>query len=128
MYELSIKLFFTAAHQLMQYKGAPEPLHGHNWDVEVIVRTETLNEDDLGMDFFDMKDVVGAVIQKFNHTNINDVPPFTERNTTSENMVHYLFHTLAPEFDRFRVTLYKVSLWDTPSSCASYFLTKEETK
>ena len=56
MYEVMVKLTFSAAHRVEDYPGNCERLHGHNWVVEVFARTEQL--DGLGMvvDFRKLKD------------------------------------------------------------------------
>ena len=37
MYEVIVRDHFSAAHQLRNYGGMCENLHGHNWKIEVIV-------------------------------------------------------------------------------------------
>ena len=47
MYRVRIKSHFSSAHNLREYQGACERLHGHNWKVEAYLKSETL--DKLGM-------------------------------------------------------------------------------
>ena len=51
MYHLTIITHFAAAHNLLNYQGDCENLHGHNWKVEVTVKTENLDKAGLGIDF-----------------------------------------------------------------------------
>ena len=44
MYDLMIKGHFDAAHALHGYPGECRNLHGHTWDVEVVVRGSELDE------------------------------------------------------------------------------------
>ena len=44
MFELDIRREFSAAHQLKGYNGDCSNLHGHNWTVEVFIRSEHLDE------------------------------------------------------------------------------------
>jgi len=44
MYSLKVQGSFSSAHNLRGYKGKCEELHGHNWLVEVIVKSEELND------------------------------------------------------------------------------------
>ncbi|NOR04952.1 MAG: 6-carboxytetrahydropterin synthase QueD, partial [Deltaproteobacteria bacterium] len=55
MFDIFIRTHFSAAHYLRNYPGNCEHLHGHNWDVEVVVRAEKLNKIDVGIDFRDLK-------------------------------------------------------------------------
>ena len=45
-----IKTSFAAAHNLINYQGDCENLHGHNWKVEVRVSAIELNNAGLGID------------------------------------------------------------------------------
>jgi len=42
MYELKIITRWPAAHQLREFDGRCENLHGHNWKIEVFVTGEEL--------------------------------------------------------------------------------------
>ena len=51
MFELDIRREFSAAHQLKGYNGDCSNLHGHNWTVEVFIRSEHLDEVGIALDF-----------------------------------------------------------------------------
>ena len=51
MYELKIISQFGAAHQLRDFGGKCENLHGHNWKIEVYVTGNELGNDGLLVDF-----------------------------------------------------------------------------
>jgi len=51
MYRLTIKTGFAAAHNLINYQGDCENLHGHNWKVEVTVIARELDKAGLAIDF-----------------------------------------------------------------------------
>ena len=44
MYELKIITEFSAAHNLRNFRGKCEALHGHNWKVEVVLSGKNLDE------------------------------------------------------------------------------------
>ncbi|MBW1966976.1 MAG: 6-carboxytetrahydropterin synthase, partial [Deltaproteobacteria bacterium] len=67
MFEVSIRTHFSAAHYLRNYPGNCEHLHGHNWNVEVVVRAEKLNKIDVGIDFRDLKKAVAGVLSELDH-------------------------------------------------------------
>ena len=50
MYVLTIRTSFAAAHNLINYQGDCENLHGHNWKVEVAVTARELDKAGLGID------------------------------------------------------------------------------
>lgn len=77
MFEVSIKTEFSAAHNLRGYQGKCEALHGHNWQVEVIVSSQKLDKIGIAIDFKKLKEVVNQVIEKLDHKYLNELPYFS---------------------------------------------------
>lgn len=77
MYELTIEGSFASAHQLRGYKGKCENLHGHNWKVELSVEGKALNDIGLLIDFHELKRILGEVLVRLDHKNINEIPLLT---------------------------------------------------
>ncbi|MDD4203114.1 MAG: 6-carboxytetrahydropterin synthase QueD [Candidatus Omnitrophica bacterium] len=116
MYTVKIISDFNGAHNLRGYEGACENLHGHNWKVEAFVGSETL--DNLGMvvDFKVVKKFLFEILDKLDHTYLNELSPFTEINPTSENIAKYIFDSLSQKIKNLK----KINVWETDTSCASY--------
>ena len=55
MYEISVDETFAAAHNLRNYKGKCEDLHGHNYKVRVILAGKELDSVGLLYDFVHLK-------------------------------------------------------------------------
>ena len=51
MFEVSVSMNFSAAHNLRGYQGKCEALHGHNWKVEVVLRAARLDKIGMVEDF-----------------------------------------------------------------------------
>ena len=66
MFEVKVESSFSAAHHLLNYKGACENQHGHNWKVEVYVRGEELNESGILVDFKVLKKKLNQVLFNLN--------------------------------------------------------------
>ena len=62
MYYSAITASFSAAHALRNYQGKCERLHGHNWKIEVLTATETLDAAGMGLDFTVLRERLGAVL------------------------------------------------------------------
>jgi len=120
MYEITIETHFSAAHRLRQYDGECERLHGHNWKVEISVISEILNELNMVMDFKDLKDKSKALINRFDHQYLNDIPPFDRINPTTENMAKYIFDELSKLINTENIKISKVSIWESDTCSASY--------
>ena len=121
MYEVRIDEEFSAAHALRGYKGKCENLHGHNWKVEVYVRGENLDEVGMLVDFRELKAATRRVMKHLDHRNLNELKPFDkEINPSSEHLAGFILHEVAAEISDDRVNVYKVRVWETPSTSATY--------
>ncbi len=121
MYEVMIQEEFSAAHALRGYRGKCENLHGHNWKVEVYVRGEQLDETGMLVDFKDVKEATRDVMRYLDHFNLNELKPFdNELNPSSEHLAGFILHKVAERIDSDRLKVYKVRVWETPSTSATY--------
>ena len=62
MYEVSVDDSFAAAHNLRNYKGKCENLHGHNYKVRVTLTGPRLDDTGLLYDFVHLKQVMQSVL------------------------------------------------------------------
>ncbi|MCW8900394.1 MAG: 6-carboxytetrahydropterin synthase QueD [Gammaproteobacteria bacterium] len=119
-YTMKILLDFAAAHYLRNYEGACNRLHGHNWKVEVQVTATQLDDVGMGMDFKVIKDATRELIEKLDHYNLNDIPPFDKINPTAENISAYLYNELSAMLNADGVMVSSVTLWETDRACVTY--------
>ncbi|GAB4260970.1 MAG: 6-carboxytetrahydropterin synthase QueD [Deferrisomatales bacterium] len=120
MYELKIEDAFAAAHNLRGYQGQCEELHGHNWKVEVVVRADRLDDTGLAIDFKDLKEATQEVLERLDHTYLNDLPIFRDVNPSSELIAKYIFEEVARRVDREGLWVHRVTAWESEKACASY--------
>ena len=124
VYEVSKDFVFSAAHQIRMHGGKCERLHGHNWRIRVHARASTLNRIGMVVDFADLQRIVAELCARFDHRNMNEVPPFTETNTTAECLARFFYdeasRTLAG-LEGGRVTVAKVEVWENEGSLAVYY-------
>ncbi len=123
VYEVAKEFMFSAAHQIRMHGGKCERLHGHNWRIRVHARAGDLNGIGMVVDFADLQRVVADVCARFDHRNVNEVSPFTEVNTTAENMARYFFEEAnrrLAEAEGGRVSVSKVEVWENDGSLATY--------
>ena len=120
MYEVSVRLTFSAAHQLSGYPGDCKRLHGHNWRVVVFVRAREL--DSLGMvcDFRHVKLKARELIGEFDHTLLNEHAAFEQDDPSSERIARHFFERLRPDLDADNHWLHAVEVWETDDSAARY--------
>jgi 6-pyruvoyltetrahydropterin/6-carboxytetrahydropterin synthase len=120
MFELKVITDFAAAHQLRNFRGNCEKLHGHNWKVEVILSGDKLNEAGLLIDFREVKEAANRILKELDHSFLNDLPQFRNENPSSENIAAYLFETLSGELNDNHLRVIKVTAWESDSACASF--------
>jgi 6-pyruvoyltetrahydropterin/6-carboxytetrahydropterin synthase len=121
MYEITVISNFSGAHRLRYLHGRCEELHGHNWKVEVSVVSNRLGKEGVAIDFGVLKEKVEKVLKPLDHHYLNDLPYFSGREPSSENIAKYIFDKLKKELNRYSVNLKKVTAWESETSCATYY-------
>ncbi len=120
VYEITVEATFSASHQLRGYKVEIEPLHGHNFRVEVTVAARELDEIGLAMDFLKLDEMLKEILAPFDHRHLNDLSPFDRLNPSTENMARFFFEGLEEKLERPRLELRRVRVWEAPTYRASY--------
>ena len=120
MYQISVEQHFDAAHFLRGYHGKCEALHGHRF--RVVVKIESPRLDDIGIayDFVEIKRYLAEILSRFDHTCLNDVPPFDKINPSSENIASTIYSELQPKLTEAPVSLSCVEVWESPQTGVIY--------
>ncbi len=116
MYSLKVEGVFSSAHNLRGYKGKCEDLHGHNWRVKIIVRSDRLDNIGMVLDFKYLKKKLNAVLEEMDHKYLNKIAYFKKVNPTSENIAKYIYKKLKPKIP----WLNCVTVWENATSSATY--------
>lgn len=111
---------FAAAHNLREYPGDCQRLHGHNWKVEVEVAANEL--DDIGMvvDFKKIKQATKEVTDRLDHCHLNELEPFNRINPTAENIARTIFTELSTKVNGEQAHIEAVTVWETERASARY--------
>lgn len=112
-YSLTVKDHFDAAHNLYEYPGECRNLHGHTWDVEVTVTSRDLDGLGLVCDFKDLKVALRAVLDRYDHTYINENAPFDTLSPTAENLAREICSHLIKALPA-NVKVKEVAVWESP--------------
>ena len=135
------KIFkFDSAHRLYRYEGKCANLHGHTYVAEVELTGNQINELGILVDFGDIKKKIGKWIdENWDHATLlnsedtlyvdldteeNKTYTFSGENPTAEVMCIELY-TICEE--SFPGQVHKVTIWETPTSCATYSEAVSET-
>ena len=123
MFSIRYVTDFDAAHRLYEYEGKCARTHGHTWKVEVVAKTDRLDDTGMVCDFFELRELVDAVIAPFDHVDLCEVPPFDRLSPTSEALARHIFEELSAQvssIDDGRVSLAEVKVWESSTTWASY--------
>jgi len=126
---------FDAAHVLTNHQGLCKNLHGHTYRVEVSVVQPPESNEDMVIDFKDLKKLCeDVVLARFDHAFMYDSTSAAESEiaavvekhgmrtaalpfrSTAENLARHFHEKLSP----FVRGLNAVRVWETPDSCAEY--------
>ncbi|OEU52954.1 MAG: 6-carboxytetrahydropterin synthase QueD [Desulfobacterales bacterium C00003106] len=121
MFELKTITHFAAAHQLRNFGGPCENLHGHNWKIEISVASDMLNETGIVVDFAVIKKKTAAIIKELDHQFLNNLDPFKDHNPSSENIAQYIAARLSAEVNTSTVWVARVTAWESDNACATYY-------
>jgi 6-pyruvoyltetrahydropterin/6-carboxytetrahydropterin synthase len=129
MYEIIVEKHFDAAHYLRGYKGKCENMHGHRYKVRVHVSAKKVNEIGLAYDFTDLKRHLDDILKRYDHTCLNEVPPFDKINPSSENIAAAIYTELKEKLSAGPAVtltaveapvLSEVEVWETPEQGVTY--------
>ena len=123
MYEISVSRVFSASHAIRLYDGSLEPLHGHNWTVEVTVAAAQLDAIDVVMDFHLLESLVDRLLATVNNRHLNEVEPFSPApggiNPTAERVAWWIGTEVAKGLPA-GARLVGVSVGEAPGCVATY--------
>lgn len=115
MFEIRKRFAFSASHQLA---GLPPDhacgrLHGHNYEVEILLLSPTLNEYGFVVDYGDLRPFKELLDRVLDHQHLNNVLNF---QPTAENLAKWLYDhakEMWPQTIAVRVS-------ETPATWAEY--------
>jgi 6-pyruvoyltetrahydropterin/6-carboxytetrahydropterin synthase len=122
MYEVSVDESFAAAHNLRNYKGKCENLHGHNYKVRVTLAGAELDSTGLLYDFVQVKQAIQGVIRSLDHIYLNEFPPFDVLNPSAENIARYIYEQTAKQLPKAAngAGVASITVWESDVTAATY--------
>jgi len=121
MYKLKVVTSFAAAHNLNNYQGECENLHGHNWRVEVSVTAKELDKAGLCIDFKILKAETKELLNTLDHKYLNERDCFKGDSPSSENISRYVYQELSSRLNDGNVKVDTITVWESDFACASYY-------
>jgi len=96
MYALEVREHIMIAHSFKgDFFGPAQNMHGATFVVDVAFFRETLNEHEVVVDIGRAHDALKATLGPINYQNLDALPQFAGRQTTTEFLSKYIFDAMA---------------------------------
>jgi len=128
MYTVSVRDHFMIAHSFRgETFGPAQKLHGATYVVDVAFVRPELDADGVVVDIGKASDTVKSILGALNFKNLDEVPEFAGRNTTTEFLAREIFDRTAAAIGRGElgenargITLVRVTLHESHVAWASF--------
>lgn len=96
MYAVEVRDHIMIAHSFKgELFGPAQRLHGATFVVDVAFYRETLTADEVVVDIGRAHDALKAILGPLNYRNLDEVPDFAGRQTTTEFLSRHIFDRMA---------------------------------
>jgi 6-pyruvoyl-tetrahydropterin synthase len=96
MYAVEVRDHIMIAHSLPgEFFGPAQGLHGATFVVDVAFYRETLGPNDVVVDIGRAHEVLKAVLGNVNYRNLDELPQFKGKRTTTEALARHVFDRIA---------------------------------
>lgn len=103
---------FDAAHNLVNYHGKCENLHGHTYKLRIVIEGFPDNEGMI-IDFVEVSKIIKEkIIAKLDHSYLNDFIP----QPSAENISLWVWENIENDLKRENCKLYEIHVWETSTS------------
>ena len=118
-YRIEVHADFEAAHHLRSYRGGAEPVHGHSWRVSIEIVAARLDAEGMAFDFVAARDALRDLAGRFDHRDINSVPPFDTLSPTTELIATWFCERMQELLPGAEIR--SATVWEGPSCSATYY-------
>ncbi len=139
MFRIEKRFTIPIGHRLSKHKGRCSSIHGHNFTILVGIANFELDENDMLIDFSELKSLVNNIIDSYDHallvnkTDLEWLGPLTEKlnlrahkfdnknyDPTAERLSEQLFLKLKAIFTPYSFRLDYVTVYENENSKATY--------
>jgi 6-pyruvoyltetrahydropterin/6-carboxytetrahydropterin synthase len=121
VFEVAYETTFCATHRLTEAGQPIEPLHGHDWRVEVVAAGETLDRFGVVVDFEVLKKALRGITEQFHYKDMNEHTAFRDQSPSAEAVARYVFGELKRALGAQGGLLRRVRIAEAPGCSAVYF-------
>ena len=121
MFEVSYETTFCSTHRLTDAGKPVEPIHGHDWRVEVVCVGDALDGLGVVIDFEVLKKAMAEIGATFHYKDMNEHPGLAGQSPSAEVVARYIFKTLQRALGAEGRLLRRVRVWEAPGCTATYY-------
>lgn len=119
-FTLCVESHFVAAMAITSISGPCSQLHGHTYQVKVLVGGETLDAHGMLIDHHAVRAMLQRIIEPLDHQYLNDLPMFSAISPSAENIARHIFHTMEAALSEHSVNVQEVHIAENPYVNISY--------
>lgn len=121
MYTVGVRDQIMIAHSLRgAVFGPSQRMHGATFVVDLTVRGPGLTRDGILVDIGDAAAHLRAVLDGLDRRNLDELPAFADRNSTTEAVARWVADRVAERLSAPTVTALTVTVHESPTAWASY--------
>lgn len=122
MFHTGVRQRLTARHFLVGDFGNETVPHSHPYDVEWVLAVRSLDENGFGVDIALMERVLAEVLSSVDNVLLNDLPDFSDRQPSLENLAVFLEGRLraAMGIEDRRIVNSSVQIWESDTAWATF--------
>nr|WP_321236198.1 6-carboxytetrahydropterin synthase [uncultured Psychroserpens sp.] len=121
MYTVKVRNSIMIAHSLPDsFFGPAQHMHGATYVVDVTFSSEKLDPHNVVIDIGKAKDITNDVLHLLNYKNLDELPQFKNKLTTTEFMAKYIHDKIKAKIETFFKGQISVCLGETHDAWASY--------
>ncbi|HCB14039.1 MAG TPA: hypothetical protein DEP36_10800 [Gammaproteobacteria bacterium] len=100
MYTVCVRDHLMIAHSFRgETFGSAQRMHGATYVVDLELRRPDLDPDGVVVDIGRLSDSLHAVLEALNYRNLDEIPEFSGRNTTTEFLAREIFDRIAVQIE-----------------------------
>ena len=121
MFTVKIRQHIMIAHSLKSPAFGPaQQLHGATYVVDAEFKSKKLDENNIVIDIDKATQVTKAVLSPLNYQNLDELPQFKGKLTTTEFLAHYIHQMIAKEVKAYFKGRLKITLGESHVAWAAY--------
>ncbi|WP_299111720.1 6-carboxytetrahydropterin synthase [uncultured Winogradskyella sp.] len=121
MYTVKVRNSIMIAHSLPHpFFGPAQNMHGATYVVDVTFYSKDIDAHNVVIDIGKAKEVTSEVLSHLNYKNLDELPQFKDKLTTTEFMAKYIHDSIKEKVNAFFEGQISVCLGETHDAWASY--------